>query len=101
MNGDYSELVQYLDKKFNKIDEKFADIENKFTNIDGKFLLISGRLSNIEEILGKKADKEDLNNLLTAVDNYGQKADAYFQEMVMMSHKMERLENGYIRLQKK
>lgn len=36
--------------------------------------------------------KKDFNNLLTAVDEYAKKADNYFQEMVMLSHKVDRHE---------
>lgn len=36
--------------------------------------------------------REDFSNLLTAVDKYSQKADTYFQEMVMLSHKIDRHE---------
>ena len=54
MNGDFSELIQYLDEKFNRIDSK---------------------LGNLEE---NKADKSDVNNLLNAIDAYAKKADTYF-----------------------
>jgi DNA replication initiation complex subunit (GINS family) len=36
--------------------------------------------------------KQDFSNLQTAVDNYAKKADTYFQEMVVLTHKVERLE---------
>lgn len=89
MNGEYKELVDFLGGKFEKIDKRFDET-------DKKLLLVSGRLSNIEEIMGnleeKKADKSDVDNLLNAIDVYAKKADTYFQEMVVMSHKMERLE---------
>jgi len=68
MNKDFSELIQYLDKKFNNIDSK---------------------LDNLQE---SKADKSDFNNLMNAVDNYAKKADTFFQEMVMLAHKVDKLE---------
>ncbi|MFA4880423.1 MAG: hypothetical protein WC650_02265 [Candidatus Doudnabacteria bacterium] len=34
-------------------------------------------------------NRKDFSDLLTAVDKYGQKADTYFQEMVMLSHKIQ------------
>lgn len=36
--------------------------------------------------------REDFSHLQTAVDAYAQRADAYFQEMVMLSHKVDRHE---------
>ncbi len=68
MNKDFSELIQYLDEKFSKIDIQ------------------------LEYIKENKVDKSDFNNLFTAVDAYAQKADTYFQEMVMLSHKVDRHE---------
>ncbi len=68
MNQDFSELIEYLDEKFINIDEKLEDL----------------RLN--------KADKSDVDNLLKAIDVYAKKADAYFQEMVMLAHKVDRHE---------
>ena len=68
MKEDFSELITYLDEKFSNIDEKFLNIDEKFIKIEG--------------ILETKADKIDVQNLMTAVDRYAEKADAYFQEMI-------------------
>ncbi|MFH1780774.1 MAG: hypothetical protein ABH841_02120 [Candidatus Nealsonbacteria bacterium] len=68
MDKDFSEIIEYLDKKFSSIDEK---------------------LDNLQE---NKADKSDVRDLINAVDAYAKKADTYFQEMVMLSHKVDRLE---------
>lgn len=62
MDKDFSELIQYLDNKFTGIDKRFDDM------------------------------KESFINLRSSVDVYAKKADAYFQEMVMLSHKIERHE---------
>ncbi|OGZ64028.1 MAG: hypothetical protein A3A98_03725 [Candidatus Staskawiczbacteria bacterium RIFCSPLOWO2_01_FULL_40_39] len=35
---------------------------------------------------------KDFSNLQTSVDTYAKKADTYFQEMVMLSHKVDRHE---------
>ena len=59
---DYSELVQFLGDKFDKIDERFEGLEGMF------------------------------RDLQTSVDAYAKRADAYFQEVVMLSHKVERHE---------
>ncbi len=68
MNQDFSELIQYLDKRFSNVEEK---------------------LSSLQE---KKADKSDVHDLMDAVDAYAKKADTYFQEMVMLSRKVDRME---------
>jgi uncharacterized coiled-coil DUF342 family protein len=48
------------------------------------------------EELNDRATKEDLRNAVseiqTSVDTYAKKADAYFQEMVMLTHKVDRHE---------
>ena len=40
----------------------------------------------------KEEARKDFSNLLTSVDSYAKKADTYFQEMVMLSHKVDRHE---------
>lgn len=62
MNQDFSELVQYLDGKFTDVDHRFDEI------------------------------KEDFINLQTSVDAYAKKADTFFQELVALSHKVDRHE---------
>ncbi|MFA5349377.1 MAG: hypothetical protein WC309_03350 [Candidatus Paceibacterota bacterium] len=84
MDKDYSELIQYLD-------EKFINIDNRFVNIDNRFV-------DIESILETKADRADINTLTSAVDAYAKKADTYFQEMVMLSHKVDRIEKWVVQL---
>jgi len=65
MKEDFLELVEYLDIKFSETNE---------------------RLSNLEE---------DFKVLQTSVDAYAKKADTYFQEMVMLSHKVDRHEKWF------
>lgn len=62
MNQDFSELVKYLDEKFVRIDKRFDEVNDDFVNLQ------------------------------TSVDSYAKKADAYFQEMVMLTHKVDKLE---------
>ena len=40
----------------------------------------------------KKDLRQDFGVLQTSVDNYAKRADTYFQEMVMLSHKVDRLD---------
>ncbi|KKT17381.1 MAG: hypothetical protein A2654_01495 [Candidatus Nealsonbacteria bacterium RIFCSPHIGHO2_01_FULL_43_31] len=62
------------DKDIQKLIEVFATREEVATKQD------------LEEL------KEDFRNLQTSVDAYAKKADTYFQEMVMLTHKVDRLE---------
>jgi len=82
MEKDNSELIEYLDEKFSKADEKFSNISKKILDLDEK-------LERIEE---NKADKSDVNELTKSVDAYADKADTYFQEMLMLSKKVDRHE---------
>lgn len=71
MNQDSKELIEYLSQRFDKID------------------------SAVDYLKENKADKSDVNNLMNAVDAYAKKADTYFQEMVMLSHKIDRHEKWF------
>jgi uncharacterized coiled-coil DUF342 family protein len=62
MNEDFTELIKYLDEKFTRIDQRFDEM------------------------------KKDFVNLQTSVDAYAKKADTYFQEMVILAHKVDRHE---------
>jgi len=67
-------LYMLDDKDIQKLIEVFATREEVATKLD------------LEELRG------DFINLQTSVDAYAKKADTYFQEMVMLSHKVNRLE---------
>lgn len=71
MNQDFSELIQYLDEKFIGIDKRFDEV------------------------------KKDFVDLQTSVDSYAQKADTYFQEMVMLAHKVDRHEKWFQQIAEK
>jgi len=44
------------------------------------------------ETISNLATKEDVNKVLTAIDGYAKKVDTYAQEMLMLAHKVDRLE---------
>ena len=62
------------DKDIQKLIEVFATREEVATKTD------------LEEV------RKDFARLETSVDAYAKKADTYFQEMVMLAHKVDRLE---------
>lgn len=45
--------------------------------------------------------RKDFANLQSSVDSYAKKADTYFQEMVALSHKVDRLEKQIYQIAKK
>ena len=53
------------------------------------------------EAISNLATKEDINKIYSAIDAYAKKADAYFQEMVMLSHKVDRHEKWIKQLAEK
>lgn len=65
MNQDFSELIEYLDKKFSNIDSKLDNLQKN------------------------KADKGDVNELMNGIDAYAKRADTFFQEMVVLSRKVD------------
>ena len=57
-----------------------------------------------EEIVTKNELEDlkfDFRNLQTSVDAYAVKADKYFQEMLMLSHKVDRHEKWLIQIAEK
>lgn len=82
MKEDFIELVEYLDQKFGGINKDFAELKTQVFDLDEK----------IKDLQENKSDKKDINNLLDSVDAYAVRADKYFQEMVMLTHKVDRHE---------
>lgn len=77
MSNDYKELIEYLGEWFSKIDS---------------------RLERLEE---NKADKLDVRELSATVESYVQRADTYFQEMVVLAHKVDRHEKWFHQIAEK
>ena len=48
--------------------------------------------AELQAAVSDLATKNDINELLNSIDAYANKADTYFQEMVMLSHKVDRHE---------
>ena len=70
--------------------ERFAtkeDLENTSTNLLNEIFTNRKDLENF-----KKETQKNFSDLQSAIDGYAKKADAYFQEMVMLSHKVDRHE---------
>jgi hypothetical protein len=62
MNADFAPLLDYLEKRFDRMETRIDELNHGFSVLQ------------------------------TAVDAYAKRADAFFQEMVALSHKVERHE---------
>lgn len=104
MNGDYKELVEYLDGKFTKIDERFTKVDERFVKIDERFdalLDVFVTKDEFKAAIEVLSTKEDFNNLMNAVDAYAAKADKYFQEFLMLAQKVDRHERWLLQIAEK
>jgi hypothetical protein len=90
MNEDYKELVEYLDGKFNGIDKRFDALPEIFLTREDAVTK--------NDFEGLKADFRDLQK---SVDAYAVKADKFFQELVMLSNKVDRHEKWLLQIAEK
>jgi len=68
----------------------------KIIEAEQKVFATRGDLEKMKEDL-----KTDFSKLTTSVDKYAVKADNYFQEMVALSHKVDRHEKWILQLAEK
>ena len=57
--------------------------------------------AELQAAVSNLATKDDINELFNAIDAYANKADTYYQEMVMLSHKVDRHERWILQLAEK
>lgn len=57
-----------------------------------KLIEVFATKEDLKDAVQNLSTKEDIDTLLTAVDTYAKKADTYFQEMLMLAHKVDRHE---------
>jgi len=62
---------------------------DEFTKL---FKYVEKRLDVIEDKIDEKATKQGVDKLSSNVDAYAKKSDDYMQEMLMLAHKVDRLE---------
>lgn len=60
-----------------------------------KLIGVFATKEDLKEALENITTKDDFNILMSAVDAYAKRADTYFQEMVMLSHKVDRHEKWF------
>ena len=92
------------DKDIQKMKEVFPtkeDLKQAFS----EHIVKEMEVFPIKEEVTTKGDFEELRKdfarVETAVDAYAKKADAYFQEMVILTHKVDRLEKWIHQIAKK
>lgn len=98
------DLALMMGKGFNAVDKKFDKVHEK---MDKGFDEVYEKMGKGFNELDEKIDnvrielKHDFHILQTAVDGYAKKSDTYFQEMVMMAHKVDRMERWILQLAEK
>ena len=66
-----------------------------------KLIEVFATRDEMKEMVAGLVTKEQFLNLQSAVDSYAKRADAYFQEMVALSHKVDRHEKWIQQLAEK
>ena len=57
-----------------------------------KLIEVFATREELQNLVTKEDLQEAMSELYNAIDAYGKKADTYFQEMVMLAHKVDRHE---------
>lgn len=63
--------------------------QDEFTKL---FKYMQGEFKTINDRLEQTATRDELDRLTSAIDGYAKKVDDYTQEMLMLAHKVDRLE---------
>lgn len=87
-----NDLALMMGRGFNEVSERFKDVDKRFDTVDVRFEQVGKQITGL---------KKDFNNLQIAVDGYAKKSDTYFQEMVMLAHKVDRMERWILQLAEK
>lgn len=108
MKEDFSELVEYLDGKFNKIDERFEKtatkehldrVEGTVNNLTIKVADLDVRMVQVEERLGKL--EESVHALTTAIDKLAKAVDDLRIEYSTIAMKVDRHEKWFHQIAEK
>ena len=66
-----------------------------------KLIEVFATRDEMKDMVDNLVTKEEFSNLQTSVDAYAKKADTFFQEMVMLSHKVDRHEKWFHQIAEK
>jgi len=77
--------------------------KNKIDKSEGRLDIVLREIFRLEKKMDAGFDglHNSFNQLQEAVDDYAKKADTYFQEMVMLAHKVDRLERWILQIAEK
>ena len=77
--------------------------KNKIDKSEGRLDIVLREIFRLEKKMDAGFDglHNSFNQLQEAVDGYAKKADTYFQEMVMLAHKVDRLERWILQIAEK
>ena len=85
-----------VDERFAKVDERFAKVDECFAKVDTRFAKVDTRLAQLEYRLEKieleKADKKDIQTILSGLDKQAKQLDIIRTEQVAFNHAFRRLE---------
>jgi len=85
MDKDYTELIEYLGDKFEKVDNRFDKIDNRFDKVEERF-------NKTEIVLESKADKKDVQSLVNSIDKLTKSIEIYREEQIALSFKVDKME---------
>jgi len=87
---------------YNRIEDKIIFIMLTSEDIQ-KIIEANGEIFPTKEDFEsfKEEIKSSFSDLQTSIDSYAKKADDYFQEMVMLTHKVDRHEKWILQLAQK
>lgn len=57
-----------------------------------KLIEVFASREEMKEMISNLVTKDEFNDLQTSVDAYAKRADTFFQEMVMLSHKVDKMD---------
>ena len=69
--------------------------QDEFTKL---FKYMQAEFKSIHEQLEQTATKEELNRLTGSVDAFAKQSETYMQEMLALSHKVDRLERWIMKI---
>lgn len=69
--------------------------DDEFTKL---FKYMQGEFKKINDRLEQTATKHELNRLTNAVDTYAKQTETYMEEMLALSHKVDRLERWILKV---
>ena len=101
---DILEIVNFIkDNAASK--EDLAEVKSDLAEVKGDLAGVKGDLARVKvnmatkedlnelkELINERPTREDFSKLQESVDNYAKKANDYFQEMTVLSHKVNRHE---------